>query len=64
MRKLRPKLKRGTEFVSYRCKHCDFVTPSRKEIRNHVKEVHGVKGGKNKMGISRNPLSEHYKVMK
>jgi len=28
----------------YECKHCKYVTGSRKLIRNHVK-THGIKGG-------------------
>jgi len=55
------------EFRLYRCKYCGFQTGSRKEIRKHVREVHGIKGGKlskRGMGVEgafrRDPLSHSY----
>ncbi len=40
---------------------CGFTTLSRKEIRKHLKEVHGVRAGKDSFGLRRTPLSDFYK---
>ncbi|HDD69133.1 MAG TPA: hypothetical protein ENG61_02100 [Candidatus Korarchaeota archaeon] len=33
--------------VVYRCRHCGFRSGSRREIREHIRKVHKIKGGSN-----------------
>lgn len=52
--------------VEYRCNLCRFKTTIRKQIRTHVKEVHGMTGGHDSLHVAREPLSTTYtrKILK
>lgn len=53
--------------MGYKCKTCAFSTESKKEIREHVKVKHKIKGGKATAkeiaitgSLRKTPISEYY----